>query len=367
MNLVSDNYQEILLQIQKEIKKTKEDILQAANEQKVVMCWRVGKVIDQHLLQNDRAEYGKKFFAQLAQDVKIAERTIYQMRAFYKTYPQLPQSTKILTWTHYRDLIAVKNPEKRQFLEDLTLENALGTKDLQKEISKVQAQSKATKIRKNPHKKLRLNRGKILTYKITEDGGADLGFNILLKREFLTYLGLSPLGAKTPEILHFVQDDGLLEVQDENILGNQNGEAVSQNSDPKYGIKAGKWRTLPKVEKPTHTYKAELERVVDGDTIRVILDLGFGITHREILRLSQINAPESATKEGKRSTKELKEILKNVPFLIVKTNKTDIYGRYVADVFFAENNEENNVQKIADSGTYLNQLLLDRGLANFWS
>ena len=53
---------------------------------------------------------------------------------------------------------------------------------------------------------------------------------------------------------------------------------------------------------------------------------------------------------------------KFLQFLVVKTNKTDIYGRYIADVFFDEKKEEKNLQKIADGGTYLNQLLLDLGL-----
>ncbi len=101
--------------------------------------------------------------------------------------------------------------------------------------------------------------------------------------------------------------------------------------------------------------------MVDGDTIHVTLDLGFKILHKEILRLAKINAPEATTFEGKKATEALKEILKTAPFLIVKTNKTDIYGRYIADVFFGDHTQT-NPQKIADSGTYLSQVLLDRGL-----
>ena len=58
----------------------------------------------------------------------------------------------------------------------------------------------------------------------------------------------------------------------------------------------------------------------------------------------------------------LKDILKDVEFLIIKTNKTDIYGRYIADVFFSENGEIDE-QKVADEGVYLNQKLLDLGAA----
>ena len=63
----------------------------------------------------------------------------------------------------------------------------------------------------------------------------------------------------------------------------------------------------------------------------------------------------------RKSAKTLKKILKDAPFLIVKTNKTDIYGRYIADVFFSDKNET-DVQKVADEGVYLNQALLDAGV-----
>ena len=88
--------------------------------------------------------------------------------------------------------------------------------------------------------------------------------------------------------------------------------------------------------------------------------------HHEILRLAKINAAESTTKEGKKATAFLKKTLSKVEFLIVKTNKTDIYGRYVADVFFDESGKEKDLQKIAESGTYLNQFLLNKKVVELW-
>jgi endonuclease YncB( thermonuclease family) len=70
--------------------------------------------------------------------------------------------------------------------------------------------------------------------------------------------------------------------------------------------------------------------------------------------------------EGKKSAEALKEILQGVEFLIVKTNKTDIYGRYVADVFFVQGGGKVNAQKVADEGVYLSQLLLDKGLVEVY-
>jgi endonuclease YncB( thermonuclease family) len=117
--------------------------------------------------------------------------------------------------------------------------------------------------------------------------------------------------------------------------------------------------------KKLYVYKAKLDRVVDGDTIRVVLDLGFKIFHKEILRLRGIDAAEMKSDVGANSKKTLEKILKDVPFLIIKTTRVDIYGRYVADVFLAGEGDS-DLQKVADSGVFLNQLLLDKGSAEIW-
>lgn len=45
-------------------------------------------------------------------------------------------------------------------------------------------------------------------------------------------------------------------------------------------------------------YKATVDRVVDGDTIDVTLDLGFDISYRGRVRFHGINAPESRTRDA---------------------------------------------------------------------
>lgn len=325
MKIALNGYKKFLTQVQELIQKTEQNIVQTVNRQKVEMCWQIGKIIDQHLLKNDRAEYGKNFFTQLAQDTAISEKTLYQMRSFYKAYPKLPKDENGLNWSHYRSLASVKDQEKRKYLEDLTATNNLDSNQLAREITK----SKPRVVKKSAAKKLKFERGKLFTYKIrkfsdTSAAFVDCGFNVF------------------NEIKSTVSGDGIFEVT-------KKGE--------KFGLKksAANFHQL-------HTYKAFLEKVIDGDTLHVVLDLGFEIRHREILRLAKISAAEAGTVEGENSTAALKKILKDVPFLIVKTNKTDIYGRYIADIFFDEKGKEKDPQKVADSGIYLNQLLLDRGL-----
>ena len=83
-------------------------------------------------------------------------------------------------------------------------------------------------------------------------------------------------------------------------------------------------------------------KVVDGDTIDVILDMGFDILYKKRVRLFGIDTPESRTRDkvekkyGLLSKKFLQEQLKKAKKVIIKTYKGDEtgkFGRILGDVF----------------------------------
>ena len=82
----------------------------------------------------------------------------------------------------------------------------------------------------------------------------------------------------------------------------------------------------------------ELLKVVDGDTIDVLIDLGFNITIKQRVRLVGIDAPESMSSDqtekkfGLESKKYLVDWLADKKDLIVRTTKDDKYGRILAKV-----------------------------------
>ena len=77
----------------------------------------------------------------------------------------------------------------------------------------------------------------------------------------------------------------------------------------------------------------EVTKVVDGDTVDVILDLGFGLFKKERVRVAGIDSPESRTRNkkeneyGLQAKAYLKGLLSNAEKLYVKTEKDGKYGR----------------------------------------
>ncbi len=110
-------------------------------------------------------------------------------------------------------------------------------------------------------------------------------------------------------------------------------------------------------------YNATLERVIDGDTIKLkTVDLGFNVQiHDRSVRIVAIDTPESRInikkfperareKEmGLEAKKLLNSWLTETKTLRIKSHGTDKYGRILADVFCDRGN-------VAD-------LLIERGLA----
>lgn len=89
-----------------------------------------------------------------------------------------------------------------------------------------------------------------------------------------------------------------------------------------------------------YEYKALVERVVDGDTIDVIIDLGFKTWKKVRVRMEGINTPESRTrdleekKRGLAAKDRLVEILKyNNNECTLKVSGVGKFGRAIASVY----------------------------------
>lgn len=119
------------------------------------------------------------------------------------------------------------------------------------------------------------------------------------------------------------------------------------------------------MKKSNYFYNARVIKVVDGDTLDLDIDLGFGVIQRQRIRLAGphckgFDAPE-VRGEGKELGLKAKELLvekfKLWPDVVVQTfQEKGKYGRYIATVFGADEGS------VAFSGKNVATYLVENGL-----
>ena len=114
-----------------------------------------------------------------------------------------------------------------------------------------------------------------------------------------------------------------------------------------------------------YEYNAKLKRVVDGDTLDLVIDMGFKITTQQRVRLKGVDTPE--TWHRKKSSEEYKKGMQSKEYVMKRLEENDnvmvvrsdkhpgVYGRYIVDII------------LADSNITLNEELLQKGLAKVWT
>lgn len=88
-------------------------------------------------------------------------------------------------------------------------------------------------------------------------------------------------------------------------------------------------------------YTGKVLGVVDGDTVDLMIDLGFSIHHKIRVRLYGVNTPESRTKDaaekemGLKAKEFTKDWLHNHETIFIKTvvDKNEKYGRVLAELY----------------------------------
>ena len=239
-----------------------------------------------------------------------------------------------LSWSHYRLLLTIKDENKRKEYEHIVETEGLSKRELEelikKEKNKKNSNKTAILVEKrgllNLHKLSKIENISITTFYL------DLGFRVYLD--------------KLEKANNAYTDGSIVRVKESK--NDYNFTLMNEDQNNKL-----------------YTYKGFIKEIVDGDTLWVILELGFNTWTTKKVRLRGINAASVETPPGKKAKKFISDQLKPCSFVIVKTYWRDKYNRYLADIFYDKNEGDANV--VAEKGTYLNQLLLDKGLARKYS
>lgn len=315
----------------------------ALEYQRVKTYWTIGKEIQRAVnlskgeLQTNEALY-QRITETIYDETKLTLTTDTLRRTiqFYKEYPKFPTKTS-LSFAHYLTLMRIDDKSIREKIQIKANQENLSILELKELLFEIKKPHSKTKTNS---KKLSLQRGEPFLYKIITRESVttekkyylDCGFKIHveLNGKVLTH----PIEAKT----------------------SINRVVKSVKKDGEY-----KLALVKKTFSQLYTYCAQVTRVVDGDTLDARIDLGFNIQVHDRFRLSFVNASEIGTSPGRRAKEFLYSYLQKCPKIIIRTTKAGVYGRWLAEVFALPDSED--PYQIAHSGTYINQLLLDEGLA----
>ena len=331
----------------KDISKIYEQSLSEGNEDWnaaiLTSNWKIGeKIIEVTQEKKSRAAYGNKVLQQLSKDLNrkyqkgFSERNLRHFRKFYLNYKS-KQFHSDLSWTHYVSLLQIENLKDRLNIEKIAIDKKLTSQALEnlvkQKLAEAKNKSKTKFIEEPTSNSLTRPTLQLYTYRIARkfkdesnksNPHLDLGFSILLEEKKIAKFQMNSI-----------------------LLSTKDSKAYSFVINPN--------------KKELFTYKAHLERVIDGDTLLVNIELGFSISVEQRLRLRGLDAPELNTPKGISSKKFIESCLKDCKFLILKTYGKDKYDRYLVDVFYIKN--ESDEEKVIKEGSFLNNELLLKNYA----
>ena len=129
--LNKNEYNNLINKIGSSFQKAKEKAYKAINEELVISNWNTGKyIVDFEQKGNIKASYGKELMKQLARDLTkrygkgFSKSNLTYMRLFYLKYPKGVTVSHLLSWSHYYELLKIKDDLERKFYEkQTTIEN----------------------------------------------------------------------------------------------------------------------------------------------------------------------------------------------------------------------------------------------------
>ena len=107
------------------------------NRETLYTYWHVGKIIVESQDESKKTnnlikELGKRLSLKYGKEFNASYFS--KMRLFYLTFPILKSLIPKLSWTHYLQILTIKNPNERNFYINKVILNNLSVRDLKKEI-----------------------------------------------------------------------------------------------------------------------------------------------------------------------------------------------------------------------------------------
>ena len=133
----------LLSDLRELIAEARQDVARQVNSALVMLYWRVGNRIRQDILKEKRAEYGERIVSALGTKLTaefgrgFGPRNLFRMIRFAEVFPDIEIVSALRTqlgWTHFRQIIYLDDPLKRDFYAEMCRIEQWSTRTLEKKI-----------------------------------------------------------------------------------------------------------------------------------------------------------------------------------------------------------------------------------------
>ena len=129
------------LEISAMVNEAKSNLAKEINKSITYVYWNIGRIIVKHENEdNNRLEYGKEVLKKLSKELtKLLGKgysltNLTYMRWFYNVYPDYNMINESLSWSHYVELITIKDDAKRNFYEKECISSNWSVRELQRQL-----------------------------------------------------------------------------------------------------------------------------------------------------------------------------------------------------------------------------------------
>ena len=140
--LLKNNEQDLLNKLSELVKYSQNKIASKANSTLTLLFWQIGKHINDFVLDNKRAEYGKQIMSTVSTHLSekygnnFEFRNLRRMRQFAEQFNDTEIVSTLstqLSWSHFVELLPIKKTEAKLFYANKIVEANWGVRELRKQ------------------------------------------------------------------------------------------------------------------------------------------------------------------------------------------------------------------------------------------
>lgn len=127
------------------IEESKHHVSKVANSSLTLLFWHIGKRINDEVLNNERAEYGKQIVPTVSAQLEhrygrsFTEKNVRRMIRFAQEFSDfniVPPLAEQLTWSHFTELFPLKSIESKLYYAQNSIAQNWGKRELRNQIAK---------------------------------------------------------------------------------------------------------------------------------------------------------------------------------------------------------------------------------------